>query len=217
VSLLTIFAAASLSVVFPHLDHAPRYQFAGSDQLAFQIAQGARADVFAAASPKQPQALYAHGLCSKPRVFATNRLVLIVPRSNPAHIHSVYDLRRRGIRLVVGTQGVPVGDYTRKLLAKLRLTAVLKQVVSYEDDVKLVTAKVALGEADAGFVYRTDVKPVAGQVRSISVPAKAQPPVRYELCVVRGARHPALAASFVRQVLAARGRARLVAAGFGLP
>ncbi|MGH3001705.1 MAG: molybdate ABC transporter substrate-binding protein [Gaiellaceae bacterium] len=216
-SLLTIFAAASLTTVFPHVARAPRYQFAGSDQLAFQIAQGARADVFAAASPKQPQALYRQGLCSKPRVFATNRLVLIVPRSNPAHIHSVYDLRRRGVKLVVGARGVPVGDYTRKLLADLRLSSVSRQVVSYEDDVKLVVAKVALGEADAGIAYRTDVKPARGKVLSIALPARAQPVVKYELCVVHGARHPGLAASFVRKVLGSRGRRVLRAAGFGLP
>jgi molybdate transport system substrate-binding protein len=217
VKLLAIFAAASLTGVFPQIDRAPRYQFAGSDQLAFQIAQGAPADVFAAASPKYPDQLYAQGLCSKPAVFATNTVVLIVPRSNPARIHSVYDLRRDGIALVIGAKGVPIGDYTRKMLANLGLTDVLNNVVSEEDDVKLVVAKVAFGEADAGFVYRTDVKPVGGKVIRIAVPVAGEPTVRYELCIPSTTTHRALATAFVREVMSKRGRATLRTAGFGIP
>jgi molybdate transport system substrate-binding protein len=215
--LAVIFAAASLTGVFPQIDHAPKFQFAGSDQLAFQITQGAHADVFAAASPKYPEQLYAQGLCSKPAAFATNTVVLIVPRANPARIHSVYDLTRSGIKLVIGATGVPIGDYTRKLLANLGLSDALKNVVSEEDDVKYVVAKVALGEADAGFVYRTDVKPVGNKVFRIAVPAAGQPTVQYELCVPTTSQHPKLAAAFVREVLSPRGRATLRTAGFGLP
>jgi molybdate transport system substrate-binding protein len=215
--LLAIFAAASLTGVFPQIDRAPKYQFAGSDQLAFQITQGAPADVFAAASAKYPEQLYAAGLCSKPMVFATNTVVLVVPRANPARIHSVYDLTRDGIKLVIGSKGVPIGDYTRKLLANLGLSGVLKNVVSEEDDVKLVVAKVALGEADAGFVYRTDVKPVGNRVFRIAVPAAGQPTVQYELCIPTTTQHPRLAAAFVREVRSKRGRTTLRAAGFGLP
>jgi len=215
--LLAIFAAASLTGVFPQIDREPRFQFAGSDQLAFQITQGARADVFAAASPKYPEQLYAQGLCSKPAVFATNTVVLAVPRANPAHIHSIYDLRRDGIKLVIGAKGVPIGDYTRTMLAKLDLSSALKNVVSEEDDVKIVVAKVALGEADAGFVYRTDVKPVGNKVFRIAVPAAGQPTVRYELCIPTTSQHPKLAAAFVREVLSPRGRTALRTAGFGLP
>lgn len=214
---LAIFAAASLTGVFPQIDHAPKYQFAGSDQLAFQISQGAPADVYAAASPKYPEQLHAQGLCSKPAVFATNRVVLIVPRANPAGIHSVYDLRRSGIKLVIGAKGVPIGDYTLKVLANLGLTDVLKNVVSQEDDVKLVVAKVAYGEADAGFVYRTDVKPVGAKVFRIGIPAAGQPTVQYELCIPTATHHRALATAFVREVLSKRGRATLRTAGFGLP
>jgi molybdate transport system substrate-binding protein len=215
--LLAIFAAASLTGVFPQIDRAPKYQFAGSDQLAFQITQGAPADVFAAASPKYPEQLYSQGLCSKPAAFATNTVILIVPRANPARIHSVYDLTRDGIKLVIGAKGVPIGDYTRKLLANLGLSSVLKNVVSEEDDVKLVVTKVALGEADAGFVYRTDVKPVGNRVFRIGLPAAGQPTVQYELCIPAKTQHPRLAAAFVREVLSKRGRATLRAAGFGLP
>ncbi len=215
--LLAIFAAASLTGVFPLIDHAPKFQFAGSDQLAFQITQGAHADIFAAASPKYPEQLYAQGLCSKPAAFATNTVVLIVPRANPARITSVYDLTRDGIKLVIGVQGVPIGDYTRKLLANLGLSSALKNVVSQEDDVKYVVAKVALGEADAGFVYRTDVKPVGNKVFRIAVPAAGQPTVQYELCIPTTTQHPKLAAAFVREVLSKRGRTTLRATGFGLP
>jgi molybdate transport system substrate-binding protein len=215
--LLAIFAAASLTGLFPQIDRAPKYQFAGSDQLAFQITQGARADVFAAASPKYPEQLHAQGLCSKPQAFATNTVILIVPRANPARIHSVSDLTRDGTKLVIGSKGVPIGDYTRKLLAKLGLSRVLKNVVSEEDDVKLVVAKVALGEADAGFVYRTDVKPVGNRVLRIAVPKAGQPTVKYELCIPTTSQHPKLAAAFVREVLSKRGRATLRTAGFGLP
>ena len=214
---LNVFAASSLTEALPRIDKTARYQFAGSDQLAFQIGQGARADVFLAASPKYPDDLYARGLCSKPLVFATNTVVLIVPRGNPARIHSVEDLKRDGIRLVIGAKGVPIGDYTRKLLANLGLTSVLANVVSEETDVKLVVAKVALGEADAGFVYRTDVKPVGNKVLRIALPAAAQPTVEYELCVPTATRHAREARTFVQRVRSKAGRAQLRAAGFGLP
>jgi len=217
VKLLAIFAAASLTGVFPQIDRLPKYQFAGSDQLAFQITQGAPADVYAAASPKYPEQLYQQGLCSKPAVFATNTVVLIVPRANPAGIHSVYDLRRSGIKLVIGAKGVPIGDYTVKLLANLGLSDVLKNVVSQEDDVKLVVAKVAYGEADAGFVYRTDVKPVGAKVFRIAIPAAGQPTVQYEMCIPTTTKHRALATAFMREVLSKRGRTTLHNAGFGLP
>jgi molybdate transport system substrate-binding protein len=214
---LNVFAAASLTEVLPRLDPGARYEFAGSDQLAFQIGQGAPADVFAAASPKYAEQLHAQGLCSTPVVFATNTVVLIVPRANPARIRTVADVARDGVRLVVGAKGVPIGDYTRKLLAALGLGAALGNVVSEETDVKLVVAKVALGEADAGFVYATDVKAVGNKVLRIAVPAAAEPTVRYEACVPTATRHPREARAFLRRLLSKTGRAQLRAAGFGLP
>ncbi len=214
---LTVFAAASLTSVFPQIDRAPRYEFAGSDQLSFQITQGAPADVFAAASPKYPDQLYARGLVYKPRVFATNELVLIVPRANEAGIRSVYDLRQKGLLVVIGAKGVPVGDYTRKALAALSLSSVLKNVVSQETDVKSVVAKVALGEADAGFVYRTDALAVKRDLRELELPARARPKISYELAVVKATSHLQAARSFVARVLGTRGRVALRRAGFGLP
>ena len=90
--------------MLPRVDKSPRYSFAGSDQLALELQQGAPADVYAAAGPKYPELLYRAGVVRKPVVFATNKLVVIVPRSNPAHVFSVYDLRRSGLRVVPSGQ-----------------------------------------------------------------------------------------------------------------
>jgi molybdate transport system substrate-binding protein len=215
---ITVFAAASLTGVFPQIASAPRYSFGGSDQLAFQVRQGAPADVYAAASPKYPKLLFRDGLVRKPAVFATNRLVLIVPRPNPAGLRTVYDLRRAGVKLVIGDPAVPIGSYTRQILDTLGITSeVLKNVVSQETDVKGIVAKVALGEADAGFVYATDAKAVASKVKTIGLPDWAQPPIRYELAVVSSTSRPAAARAFVQRVLSKRGRTALARAGFGLP
>jgi molybdate transport system substrate-binding protein len=215
---ISVFAASSLTQVFPRIDRSPRYSFAGSDQLALQLRQGAPADVYAAASPKDPERLYRQGLLRKPRIFATNRLAVLVPRANPARIRSVYDLRRKGVKVVIGDEGVPVGAYTRQVLGKLGIArAVLAHVVSRETDVKGIVAKVALGEADAGFAYVTDARPVAGKVKTIGLPRRAQPPIRYEIAVVRSTARAAAARAFVARVLSKRGRLELRRAGFGLP
>ena len=173
--------------------------------------------VFAAASPKYPSELFAEGLVEGPRVFATNELVLIVPKDNPAGIGSVEDLRTNGVKLVVGAEGVPVGDYTRKVLENLQALDVLDNVVSAEDDVKGVVGKVALGEADAGFVYATDVKAVAEDVQVIELPDEAQPTVEYMVAVVRDGERGDQAEAFVDRLLGEEGRAALVQAGFGVP
>jgi molybdate transport system substrate-binding protein len=214
---LTVYAASSLTEVFPRIDSRSRYDFAGSDNLALRIRQGAPADVFAAASPKYTQDLYRRGLVERPRTFALNRLVLVVPRSNPARIGSIFDLRRPGVRLVLAAASVPIGKYARQVLARLRLNAALRNVVSEERDVKGIVGKVVLGEADAGLVYVTDVKPAAGKVRAIAIPARGQPTVRYELAVVASSRHQAAARAFVARVLGEVGRGHLRAAGFLLP
>jgi len=215
---ITVLGAASLTEVFPRIDKAPRYSFAGSDQLALQIRQGAPADIYAAASPKYTQLLYRDGLVLKPVVFATNKLIVLIPRSNPAGVKSVYDLRRSGLKIVIGDKSVPIGSYTRQILDALGITNdVMTNVVSQETDVKGIVSKVALGEADAGFVYRTDARPVSTRTRAISLPAWAQPPIRYELAVVKASSHRAAARAFVAKVTAERGRKLLAQAGFGLP
>ena len=214
----TVFAAASLTDVFPKIDPSPRYSFAGSDQLALQIRQGAPADVYAAASPKHPQLLYHDGLVTKPITFATNKLIVVVPKSNPAGITSVYDLRRSGVKVVIGDRGVPIGVYTRQLLDALGITdGVMRNVVSEETDVKGIMSKVALGEADAGFVYVTDARPVASRIRRIFLPAWAQPSIRYQIATVSSTPRRVGARAFIRKVISPRGRELLRRAGFGVP
>jgi len=215
---LNVFAAASLTQVFPKIDASERYSFAGSDQLALQIRQGAPADVFASASPKYTELAYRDGYLQRPVVFATNRLIVLVPRSNPAGIKSVYDLRRQGLKLVIGDKTVPIGSYTRQILDTLGITNdVMNNVVSQETDVKGIVTKVALGEADAGFVYRTDARSVAGHTRTIALPGWSQPPIRYEIAVVKASTHAAAACAYVKKLMSPRGRKLLAAAGFGLP
>lgn len=212
---LTVYAASSLTDVLPKIAPAQQYSFGGSNMLAAQIRQGAPADVFASANTKLPAQLHAAGLCSKPVVFTRNALVVVVPRSNPAHIRRVSDLAKPSIRLVVAAAGVPVGDYTVQVLRTLRLaTPVLKNVVSRETDVRTVLAKVALGEADAGFVYSTDARTVAGRVRVVPLPARAQADVRYGACVVSASGKQTEARAFVSRLLGKAAQAKLLAAGF---
>jgi molybdate transport system substrate-binding protein len=213
---LKVFAAASLTKVFPQIDGRPRFQFAGSDVLQAQIQQGAPADVFASASPKQAQALFHAGLVEAPVNFATNTLVLIVPKGNPGHVHTIYDLRKKGEALVIGDSTVPVGSYTRQVRAKLHLTGLLSHVKSNDTDVKQVVSQVALGQADAGFAYITDVNASGGMVKSIAIPKSGQPRVVYQIAVVKRGNGTA-ARGFVSEVLSPRGRGLLKAAGFGLP
>jgi molybdate transport system substrate-binding protein len=214
-SALDVFAASSLREVFTQIDAAATYNFAASNTLQLQIERGADADVFAAASPQEPQALFKKGMCGRPVTFATNKLVLLVPKGNPGNIRSVYSLRAGGKTLAVGSKGVPIGDYTRALLRRLGLSSVLtSNTVSQESSVANVVSKVALGSADAGFAYVTDGRIASDKVQSIRLPRYAQPPVRYQMCAVKPS---ADATAFITAVRSDRGRGLLRAAGFGLP
>ncbi len=211
---LTIYAAASLTEVFKALDPAQNYSFAGSNALETQIRNGAPADIFASAAPLNTQRLFKAGLVDKPVTFTANRLALIVPKSNPAGITSIYDLRNKPVKLVVAAPAVPVGGYTLTVLRKMGLAGVLSKVVSRESDVKAVTGKVALGQADAGFVYVTDARPVSDQVDVIRIPAWAQPRVRYEIAVVSTSANKAAARAWIATLLATKGQTALKNAGF---
>jgi molybdate transport system substrate-binding protein len=211
---LTVFAASSLTNGFPKIDRSARFSFAGSNALAAQIKLGAPADVFASANMALPKSLNRSSLCSKPVVFARNAIVLIVPRSNPAKISTVYDLRKRGVKLVIAAPGVPVGAYTVHVLKVLKLTSVLSHVVSRENDVREVLAKVALNEADAGFVYATDARTVPRKIRALKIPARAQPRIRYGICVVAASSQKPAAQAFVKRVLGRAGQRILVSHGF---
>jgi molybdate transport system substrate-binding protein len=212
---LTVYAAASLTDVFPKIDPGEKYSFGGSNALAAQITQGAPADVFASANMTLPLQLHAKGLCSQPVVFTRNTLVVVVPTANPAGIHNVYDLTKPGVKLVIAGPGVPVGSYTLQVLKNMSLSApVLKNVVSQETDVREVLAKVALGEADAGFVYSTDAKTVPGKVTVVKVPAWAQPKVQYGVCVVSKSPNQADAKAYVTKLLGKAAQKQLLAYGF---
>lgn len=215
---VTVYAASSLTQAFPALDGAPRYSFAGSGMLQTQVERGAPADVFASASPKEAEALFREGRCTKPVAFATNVLVLVTPAADPGRVGSVAALKSGRRRLAVGTADVPVGAYTRTLLERLRLGSILRtNTVSEEPNVASIVSKVALGSADAGFVYRTDARTNA-RVRTVPLPAGAQPPVRYELCaVVRKGADTAGARRFITRVTSPAGRKVLRSFGFGLP
>jgi len=212
---LTVYAAASLTNVFPAIDSHEKYSFGGSNALATQITQGAPADVFASANMTLPLQLFQKGLCSKPVVFTRNKLVIVVPHNNPAHIHSIYDLTKPGVKIDIAAKGVPVGNYTLQILQNMNLTnAVLKNVVSQETDVREVLAKVSLGEADAGFVYSTDAKTVAKKVLVIKIPAWAQPKVQYGICVVASSSQKSAAHAFIKRVLSKAGQRKLHNFGF---
>jgi len=214
----TVLAAASLTKVFPEIDQNAKYTFAGSGALATEIEQGAPADVFAAASSKQPAALFAKGLLEEPVEFATNTLVLIVPKGNPAHITSVDDITKPGVKLVICNATVPCGDYARTAFANLNITAAaMKNVVSEATDVTQVLADVALGQADAGFVYITDADAAKGKVLVVRLPAQAKPQASDFIAVVKSGKNQAAARAFIQTVLSTKGRATLRADGFGKP
>jgi molybdate transport system substrate-binding protein len=214
----TVYGAASLSSAFPQIDRSPRYNFAGSNQLQLQIERGAPADLFASASPAEAQALFREGKCSRPVTFATNILVVVTPRNNPARLRSVYGLRTGRHRLAVGTAGVPIGAYTRQLLRRMQLSSILTtNTVSLEPNVNSIVAKVGLGSADAGFAYFSDWKAAASRLNRINLPKWAQPPVRYQMCVVRRAgADTASAHRFMQRVLSSRGQSILKRFGFGI-
>jgi molybdate transport system substrate-binding protein len=214
----TVLAAASLTEVFPQIDPIAKYTFGGSGDLETDIEQGAPADVFAAASPKQPAQLRAKGLVGRPVEFATNTLVLIVPKGNPARITSVADITKPGVKLVICNVTVPCGDYARTAFANLGITgAAMRNVVSQTTDVTQTVADVATGQADAGFVYVTDAKAADGKVAVVKLPAKATPGTEDYIAVVKSAQDQAAAKAFVRMVMSPAGQAKLTAAGFGKP
>jgi molybdate transport system substrate-binding protein len=194
-----------------------RLSFAGSDELAAQIEQGVKPDVFASANTKLPEQLYKKGLVGKPEVFAGNRLVLAVPADS--NIRTVADAARSGTTVAIGSASVPVGAYTHQVLAKLGAdgAAILENVRSEEPDVKGVVGKLTQGAVDAGFVYITDVDATQGQIRAIELPRDASPTVAYGIAVVKGAKHPANAKRFVDGVTGSKGQQVLKAAGFEPP
>ncbi|MCU0496099.1 MAG: molybdate ABC transporter substrate-binding protein [Anaerolineae bacterium] len=228
---LTVFAAASLTDAFeeigaqfesehPEIDVI--FNFAGSSALSTQILEGAPADVFASANQTQMQEVQEAGLViGEPRTFAKNRLVLIVPSDNPANIQGLRDLANEGVKLVVAAPGVPVREYTDTLFTRLAVnasygetyyTAVIANIVSEEDNVRQVAAKVALGEADAGIVYQSDVTPDLGEtVIALPIPDALNTIATYPIAPIS---EQTAAPTFIDYVLSENGQATLVKWGF---
>jgi molybdate transport system substrate-binding protein len=212
---VTVFAAASLTDVFPAIDRSNTYSFAGSNALATQISNGAPADVFASANTTIPAQLFAQGIVEKPVVFTRNTLVIVVPKSNPAGIESVYDLAKPGVKIDVANSGVPVGSYTLQVLDQMGLrSSISANFVSQETDVRTVLSKVQLGQADAGFVYSTDAHTVPGQVTVIKLPAWAQPKIAYSMAIVAKSPNKTAAQAFIDEVLSKPGQAKMQRYGF---
>jgi molybdate transport system substrate-binding protein len=223
---LRVFAAASLADAFGELGHTfegrvpgltVKFNFAGSQQLVTQLRQGASADVIASADQRWMDLARGEGLlASEPAVFARNQLVVIVPISNPRHITKLVDLQRGGIKLVLAADSVPAGSYARTVLHKLAgdpalgekyETRVLANIVSNEENVRAVVAKVQLVEADAGIVYRSDVTPsVARFVTVIEIPESANIVASYPIALVKDGKEPELALAFVNLVRSTEGQ-----------
>jgi molybdate transport system substrate-binding protein len=221
---LVVSAASSLTGAFTTYGRAfdggaVRFSFAGSDELAAQIRQGVKPDVFASANMTLPDALHRAGLVGRPVVFAGSRLVIAVPAGS-AQVRGVADLGKPGTTLAIGSANVPIGAYTRTVLARLgaaRSAAVLANVRSEEPDVKGIVGKLSQGAVDAGLVYVTDVDAADGKLRAIELPAALQPQVAYGVAVVTGAPHARAARRFVAGLLRGGGAAALRAAGFEPP
>lgn len=219
-STLTVLGASSLTEALGRYGGSfegagVRSSFAGSDQLAAQIRQGAKADVFASADTGYPAQLHREGLAGKPVVFTRNRLVVVEPAGGK--VRSLAGLARAGTKIAIGDPSVPVGAYTREVLGRLpagERAAILANVRSEEPEVSSVLAKVVSGAADAGFVYATDAKTVAGQVRTVAIPPKLQPDVAYAAVVLTASDEPALARRYLAGLLHGRGAADLRQAGF---
>jgi molybdate transport system substrate-binding protein len=195
-----------------------RLSFAGSDELAAQIRQGVKPDVYAAANTRLPDELNKEGLLSKPVDFATNELVIAVPKDS--EIQSVEDLARDGVKLAIGSESVPIGSYTRQVLARLPKSesdAILAKVRSNEPDVKGIVGKLTQGAADAGLVYVTDVNSAGDKLRSVKLPADLEPDVTYAAGVVKGAKQPDEARNFVDGLADGACADALAKAGFGAP
>ena len=222
---VTVLAAASLTAAFTKIgadferanpDVTVRFSFGPSDGLATQILEGAPADVFAPASPTYMDQVQTDGPGVSGRAdFARNTLAVVVPSGNPAHIGSLDDLARPGVKLVLAAVGVPAGDYAREILGSAGIQKeALANVVSNEEDVKGVVQKVLLGEADAGIVYGTDVTPdISANVREIAIPDGVNVIATYPIAVINGSSHTPAATAFIQYVVGP-GQATLRTFGF---
>jgi molybdate transport system substrate-binding protein len=221
---LTVLAAASLTDTFTELgdvftaEHPGvrvSFSFGGSSGLAEQIASGAPADVFAAASPATMTTVVDAGAADgEPTTFATNTLQVVVPAGNPAGVTGLADLADPDLTVALCSAQVPCGAASEKVFAAAGLTPAPDTL---EQDVRAVLTKVELGEVDAGLVYRTDVLAAGDAVEGVDVPEATDAVNDYPVAVLADAPNPAAARAFVDLVLSDEGRAVLRADGFGAP
>ncbi len=231
---ITVYAASSLTAAFykeastfqqAHPDMRINFNFAGSPTLITQLDQGAPGDVLATADEKNMKTASDKKLVTGDvKIFAKNRLVIAVPKSNPGNVNTPADLARRGLKIVLAQEGVPVGDYARQSLSKMEADSafgagfrdnVLKNVVSEESNVKGVVSKIQLGEADAGIVYKTDVTAGVGiDVTTIDIPDAFNVIASYPIAVTAKAANAGTAALFVQFLLSKEGQQILADSGF---
>lgn len=232
---LNVFAAASLTQAFTAIGKTfeaanpgttVSFNFAGSQQLAQQITQGAPVDVFAAANARQMDVVIEAGqvISGTQQTFARNRLVAITPKANPGNVNSLKDLAKSGVKLVLADTSVPVGGYSLTFLDKAsklpEYTAtysptVLQNVVSYEQNVKAVLSKVVLGEADAGIVYTSDIsQDAADKVSTIDIPDELNVIASYPVAATKDSKNADVAQQFIAYVLSPEGQEILTKYGF---
>ena len=220
---ITVFAAASLKESFTklgaqfeaaHPGTRVVFSFAASSALAQQIQQGAPADVFASASTKNMEQVVTSGAASGPTNFVKNEMEIAVPPDNPAHIATVADLAKKGVKVALCQAAVPCGSTAHKVFTNAKVTVT---PVTQEADVKATLSKVTLGEVDAGVVYVTDVRAAGATVKGIEIPADVNASTTYPIAALTESTNTATAQAFVAYVLSGEGQAVLTAAGFAAP
>ncbi len=228
---LTVFAASSLSDAFGEIGaqfskttHIKvDFQFAGSQILKTQLENGAKADVYAAASRSLFDPLVTAGLLQTGRIFAKNRLVILISEPAKGRLKTLRDLAKPNVKLIIADKNVPAGNYTRQMLERLSASplygptfskSVLQNVISEESNVRQVALKVVLGEADAGIVYSSDGVAFRKKVKIISIPLPYNPLLEYPIGVLKASSDAAQAKAFVDYVLSPVGQRILQKWGF---
>jgi molybdate transport system substrate-binding protein len=226
---LTVFTAASLIGAFGEIGQMYKnetnisvvFNFDGSQALRTQLVNGAYADVFASANKKQMDAAKNDGIMNNSSIviFTKNKLSLIVPRDNPAEIGNLSDLAKPGLKIVMGTKDAPVGDYVLQIIDKLGndsaygpdyKTKVMANVISQETNVNYVVTKVALGEADIGFVYVSDItEDLASNVEKIDIPDEYNIIAEYLMGILLESKYPTESREFMNRVMSDEGKAGL--------
>jgi len=220
---ITVFAAASLTGTFTelgkqfkaaHTGDTVKFSFGASSTLATQITDGAPADVFASAAPKNMETVVSAGDASNPRNFAKNTAEVAVPPSNPANVTSVNDLAKSSVKVALCQPQVPCGVVAAEVFKNVGITV---KPVTLQPDVKSVLTQVELGNVDAGVVYVTDVKAAGSKVKGVTIPAGQNASTLYPIATISSSKEMSIAQAFVAYVLSPAGQQVLAAAGFEKP